>query len=251
VQTEDSRGTPSDARLRTGLRGLLLVSGALLCLVAAPAEALAANSTAATPTPELTPAASPDPLVAQLTLTQTVDKATAAVGDTVSYTVTLGNTGSLPAAGVTVDDVLSGSAGYLVDDGTSGTSNTFVGEPVTTITRVLTGHYQWTYAAVNPGDADIVRFSAVITAPRGSLPAGVGAITLSSTASTTGIPVATVTTTAPFTSHSVPGGVRGARTGVPPTGSGLNAAIAGFLLLGGLGFILLAMHARSRDEFAD
>jgi uncharacterized repeat protein (TIGR01451 family) len=245
-------------RRRTGWRGLLVVCGAFLCLIAAPAVALAANSTAATPTPVVVaPTASPacsappcnDPPAAQLTLTQTVDKTTAAVGDTVIYTITLGNTGLMPATAVTVDDVMSGTAGYGVRDGTANTVNTFVGQPVTTIMRLLTGHYRWTYAAVNPGDIDVVSFSAVITAPRASPPAGVTAITLTSTASTAGIAPAVVSTTAPFTAPPrAAGGVRGARTSVPPTGSSLNLAIAGFLLLGGLGFMLLGLHAYRRDE---
>jgi uncharacterized repeat protein (TIGR01451 family) len=224
--------------------GLLLAGGALICLAAAPATALAATSTAATPTASPLPAT---PLT-QLSLTQTVDRTTAAIGDTVSYTITLANTGSLPALGVAVDDALSGSAGYIVDDGTAGTSNTFFGEPVTTITRVLTGQYRWTYAAVNPGDMDIVRFSAVITAPRAAPPAVGGAITLTSTASTAELPDASVSTTAPFTAHGPAGGVGGARTSVPATGAGLPAAIAGFLLLGGLGVTLLGMLARRQDE---
>jgi uncharacterized repeat protein (TIGR01451 family) len=238
------------------VRGLLVLSGAFLCLLATPAAALAANGAAAAQPAVATPTALPacavppcsDPAAAQLTLKQTVDKVTAAVGDTVSYTITLGNTGLLPATAVTVDDAVSGSAGYLVDDGTSGTANTFLGEPVITVTRVLTGHYQWTYPAVNPGDTDIVRFSAVITAPHGSLPAGTRAISLVSTASTAGIPAAIVSTTAPFTPPRAAAGARGGRTTVPPTGSVLNAALAGCLVLGGLGFMLLGAHASRRDE---
>ena len=259
MRTDDSRGTPSRVRRRDGRRGLLAGAGALASLIAAPAVGLAASNAAATPTPVVTPTASPsclpvpcsDPPAAQLTLSQTVDKATAAVGDTVSYTITLANTSLVPATAVTVNDVLGGSAGYVVDDGTAGTRNTFVGRPLTTIMRLLTGHYQWSYPAVNPGDSDTVSFSAVITAPHGTQPAGARTITLVSTASAAGLPAAEVSTTAPFTPRTAaPGGVRGARAGVPPTGSGLNGAIAGFLLLGGVGFILLGLHAYRRDERA-
>ncbi len=246
-------------RPRTSQRILSAVAGALLCLVAAPAVALAATGTAATPTSAVTPTASPgcsqvpcnDPAAVQLTVTQTVDRTSAAVGDTVSYTITLANTGLVPATAVTVDDVLTGSAGYVVDDGTSGTAGTFLGQPMTTITRVFTGHYRWSYAVVNPTEADVVKFSAVIAAPSTALPAGSRTITLTSTATTAGFPAASVSTTAPFTPPpTAAGGVRGARTGLPPTGSGVNGAIAGFLLLGGLGFILLGFHAARPDEIA-
>ncbi len=145
---------------------------------------------------------------------------------------------------VTVTDVLSGTAGYLVADGTGGTVNTFAGEPVVTITRVLAGHYEWTYPVVAPGATDIVRFRAAIMAPRGSQPPGTRTIRLTSTASSPGVAPAAVTTSATFTPH---GALHGAGTRVPATGSDLNAAVAGFLLLGGLGFILLAMYARERD----
>jgi uncharacterized repeat protein (TIGR01451 family) len=176
-----------------------------------------------------------------------VDRPTAAVGGTVSYTITLGNTGTLPATAVTVSDVLGGSAGYLVADGTSGTANSFLGQPVVTITRALTGHYGWSYPVVKPGDIDVVRFSAVITAPRASLPAGSRTITLTSTAATPGLAPAAASSTAPFTPPRAGGGVHGARTGLPPTGAGLDAAVAGFLLLGGLGFVLLSLYARERE----
>ncbi len=235
------------------------MSGAFLCLVAAPAAALA-NATVAvaapvvnTPVPVCAPLPCTSPPAAQLTLTQTVDKTTAAVGDTVSYTITLGNSGVVPAAAVTVDDVMNGTSGFFVDDGTASTTNTFVGQPLTTITRVLAGHYRWSYALVNPGDTDVVRFSAVMTAPQSSLPPSVSVITLASTASTPGVPAATATTTAPFTAAAPPtptprGGVHGAKTSLPATGAGLNAAIAGFLMLGGLGFILIGLHAYRRND---
>lgn len=255
MQTDNSRGAPSGARLRTGIRGVLVGGGACVCLFAAPATASAANlPELAVPTPIASPGCAPlpcDPLAPQLTLTQTVDRTTAAVGDTVSYTVTLANTGLVPATGVTVDDVMSGDAGYVVDDGTASTTNTFVGQPVTTITRVLIGHYQWGYTLMNPGDTDVVKFSAVVTAPRNPPPAGVQAITLTSTASSAGLPDAVVSTTASFTPPSTPpGGLHGAKTSVPATGSAMPAALGGFLLLGGLGFVLLGAHARRRDERA-
>jgi uncharacterized repeat protein (TIGR01451 family) len=233
------------------VRALLVAGSALMALAVAPAEALAAP---ALPTPSASPVPSPscvpapciDPPAAHLTLTQSADVATATVGGTVTYTITLGNTGSLPATAVTVDNVLGGSAGFLVEDGTASTTDTFVGAPVTTITRVVTGHYRWTYATVNTGDSDVVRFSAVIKAPGASAPA---VISLTSTASTPGVPAAAATTTAPLPAPSRGGGVvKGTSTGVPATGSGLYAAQAGVLLLGGLGLVLLGVLARRRTR---
>jgi uncharacterized repeat protein (TIGR01451 family) len=246
VRTAHSHGTPSRG-LGARKRVLLVGAGAFLCLVAAPAEALTAAADL-TPTPVTTPSASPP--AAQLTLTQTVDKATAAVGDTVTYTVTLANTGSLPAPAVTVNDVMGGTAGFLVSDGTAGTSDSFLGTPVTTITKVLTGQYSWLYALVNPGDSNVVRFSAVLRAPGGAAPR---VITLTSTASTAGAAPAAATTTATLAatgSGPSSGAVKGVTAAVPHTGTGFNAPMAGVLFLGGAGFILLGVLARRREDWA-
>ena len=256
MRTADSHGGPSRRPLTARKRALLVAGGAFLCLVAAPAEALAATvvttpSGSPVPSPSCLPTPCIDPPAAQLTLTQTADKTTAAVGDTVTYTITVGNTGSLPAAAVTVDDVLGGKAAFLVEDGTASTADTFVGAPVTTITRVVTGHYRWTYATVNTGDSDVVRFSAVIKAP-GAVSTGPATISLTSTASTPGVLAVTATTTAPLAASSGGGGaVKGTTAGVPATGSGLYVALAGFLFLGGLAIILLGILARRRDEVAN
>jgi len=248
VPTAQSTGTPSRG-VSARKTALLLGAGAFLCLVAAPAAALTAGADV---TPPVLPLATPaiDPPAAHLTLTQTVDKATAAVGDTVTYTVTVANTGSLAAAAVTVDDVMGGTAASRVDDGTAGTANSWLGTPVTTITKVLTGHYRWVYALMNPGNSNVVRFSAVIRRPSGSPPS---TVTLTSTASTSGASPATATTTAtltPTVSGPSAGAVKGVIAAVPHGGSGLNATVAGLLSLGGVGCIMLAVLARRREDHA-
>lgn len=257
MRTAGSHRGTSRRPLTAPQRALLVASGAFLCLIAAPAEALAATvvttpTAPPTPSPTCLPSPCVGPPATQLTLTQTADKTTAAVGDIVTYTITIGNTGSLPATAVTVDDVLAGSAGFLVEDGTASTADTFVGAPMTTITRILTGHYRWTYATVSTGDSDVVRFSAVIQAPGAALPATPTTISLTSTASTPGVPSATATTSAPLIAPGAGAGgaVKGTAASVPATGSGIYGAVAGFLFLGGLGLILLAVLARRRDETA-
>jgi uncharacterized repeat protein (TIGR01451 family) len=197
-------------------------AGCVMC-IAAPTRALAAA-----------------PAI-HLVLTQTVDRTAAMLGDRLSYTVTLGNVGSLAATLVTVDDVLSGDAGFAVDDGRAGMANSFAGSPVTTITRVLTGHYRWGYAVVNPGDIDVVRFDAAIVRGSGDLPAG-SVVTLDSTASTPGAASAEVRTTAVLTAAG-----QGGVAGLPATGSGLDLSPAVFLFLGGMGIMLLLVVERRRE----
>ena len=229
---------------------MLVIGGA--CLVAWAVPATPVIAAPASPAAPATPSASPgcvtppcgDAAAAHLTLAQAVDRTAATVGKSVTYTITISNSGVLPAAAVTVSDVLGGTAGYLVDDGTAGTANTFVGAPVVTITRVVTGHYDWTYPIVNPGTRDIVRFRVTTLALPGAQATRAHPIVLTSTASAAGVAPAMVSTTVAFPAHS------GAASGVPSTGSDLNASAAGFLLLGGLGFILLALYARECDRAA-
>ncbi len=251
--TDQTRRIAARATSRWG-RVAVLVACTLLGAWRATVPVRAATA-GASPSPVTTPSPTPtcpappcaDPAAAHLALAVSADRATAAVGDTVHYTVTLSNTGSLPATSVTVDDVMGGDAGYVVDDGTLGSANSFVGQPVTTVTRVLAGHYSWSYAVVDPGDSDVVRFGAVLTAPRGSIPSPPRVITLTSTASTPGVPSVTATTTASFGVAATPGGTRGARTVVPATGSAVARHSRRVPLLGGLGVLLLGMHVRRRD----
>ena len=85
----------------------------------APTVPVRAATAGASPSPVTTPSPTPtcpappcaDPAAAHLALGVSTDRATAAVGDTVHYTVTLSNTGSLPATSVTVDDVMGGTPG--------------------------------------------------------------------------------------------------------------------------------------------
>ncbi|MBJ7608637.1 MAG: DUF11 domain-containing protein [Candidatus Dormibacteraeota bacterium] len=179
--------------------------------------------------------------VAHLTMAETVDRSTAPVGTTLTYTITLRNTGTLPAVNMAVDDTFGGDAGFLVNDGTQGTASSWMGAPLTTVTKVTTGHYRWTYAAVNPGDTDIVSFTTVVRPP--SNPArGGGNATLANTVSSPGVPAASVTTTTPYAA----GGGQGAPGRVPSAGTDLDVTMTVFLVLGGLGLIQLGVLARKR-----
>ena len=197
-----------------------------------------------------------------LTLTKTVDKTSAALNDTLTYTITVGNTGAAAATNVLVDDIFGGDAGFLVNDGTNGTSNSFAGSPAITVTKLANGHYQWTYPTVNPGDTDTVTFTAVIQLPSTVLTNTSGTITLTNTVSipsyNTGVnipynnpgnnpPPVTVSTVAPYN-----GGTQGCSTsngcGTPNTGASLNVTLAGFLFLGGIGLILIGILARKPEE---
>jgi uncharacterized repeat protein (TIGR01451 family) len=200
------------------------------------------------------------PLVV-LTLTKTVNKTTAALNDTLTYTITVGNTGAAPASNVLVDDIFGGTAGFQVNDGTLGTTNSFAGSPAVPVTKIGNGHYQWTYAVIKPGDTATVVFTAKIELPFTALAAPSGTITLTNTVSVptyvTGVgtyvnpgnnpPPVTVSTVAPYN-----GGVQGCSTsngcGVPNTGTSLNVTLAGFLFLGGLGLILVGALARKRED---
>lgn len=172
----------------------------------------------------------------RLTVAKIVDRVVASINGTLTYTVTLRNTGTAAASNVTVDDVFGGDAGYVVNDGTGGTPDSFAGSAVVVVARVSLGHYRWTYATVNPGDADIVRFTATITAPVSppAPPARPGAgVVLTNTASSVGVTPATVRTTATIGRPRTPG--TGAVPGLPP---------AVFLFLGGLGLFLVEQVVR-------
>jgi uncharacterized repeat protein (TIGR01451 family) len=206
-----------------------MASGAVVCL-AVPGARTSAST--ALPAP-------------QLSLTKAVDKRHAVIGDIVRYTITVGNTGAIAATSVTVDDVLGGDAGYSVNDGTNRTVNSFTGTPVITIAKLVIGHYRWSYPTVSPGDRDIVSFTAVVRSPSIALSKSNRVVTLTNTASSPAVPPVTVTTTAPYGA-----GVRGLSTNTPPTGGSLNLVVAVFLLLGGLGLILLSMLTRRAQELA-
>jgi uncharacterized repeat protein (TIGR01451 family) len=187
------------------------------------------------------------PLAAHLTLTKTVDPATTVVGGTVTYVVTLANTGGKAAGNVTVQDVLTGTAGFRVNDGTNGTANSFAGAPLTTVYKFGDGLYRWSYASVNPGEVNVVRFAATLRLPPVPL-VNATVITLVNAATIPGLPAAVATTTAPYGGGAQPGGVQAASVGTPATGGDVQTVAAGFLFLGGLGMILLGSLARRRDE---
>lgn len=224
MRTAHSPGVPSGGRSAVRAAVALVAAAAALCVAAIPALAL----TSAAP---------------ELTLTQAVDRSTAVAGDRVTYTIAVGNTGSAAASAVTVDEVVSGDAGFLVEDGTGGTGDTFAGAPVVMVTRVLAGHYRWSYVTVSPGDNDVVRFSAIIRLPVAAASGTLRVLSLTSTASTAGPAAATVTTTV-----APPRVAAGAA--IPPTGSAPGLG-AGFLALGGLGLILFSAILRRREEVAD
>ncbi len=224
------------------------VVGLIVLTPVAPVRAASLTATA-TPTATCTPPCA-DPAAARLTLSETVDRPTATIGEAVEYRVTLSNSGSAPADAVVVDDLLAGDAGYTVRDGTSGTVNSFMGQPITTVTRLLAGHYRWVYATVDAGQTDIVNFSAVILAPRLPLPTRVVTMTLTSTASTPGTPPVSVTTRVPVPRRPSGGGVAGAATGVPGAGAGVDLNTSGYLVVGGLVLTLVGAVARRRDVAA-
>jgi len=208
-------------------------------------------------------AGSPDctvnnPLVV-LTLAKTVSETTGHLGDTVTYTVTVGNVGAATATNVLVDDVFGGDAQFLVNDGTNTTTNSFAGSPAITVTKLAVGHYQWTYASIAVGDVDTVTFTAKILAPPADTPANTsGTTVLTNTVSiptyVIGVgtyinpgnnpPPVTVQTVAPFAGTPL---CLGAGC-TPSTGANLNVTLAGFLFLGGIGLILIGVLARKRED---
>jgi uncharacterized repeat protein (TIGR01451 family) len=214
---------------------LPLAAGALVCpSVASAAAPVSAARAAGGPLPVAREAQS----AAHLTLIKTVSRTATRVGTTLSYTVTVGNTGTSVATNVTVNDVLGGDAGYIVNDGTGGTANSFEGSVVVTVTKVNTGHYRWSYSTVPTGSKDIVSFTALITLPGAPPLRPSGTIVLTNTATVPGVPARTVTTTAAY------------RIGPPATGTNPNATPAGLLLLVGLGFIITGALARRPTRFA-
>ena len=189
-----------------------------------------------------------------LSLTKSVlPTGTVPVGTVLTYTITLTNTSAndiTPATnpdGITVDDVMQGTAGFTVD------TSSFSGSPTTvTVQTIGPGHYRWTYTTLAAGAAAVVTFRATITSAPGSvttclLGGSAGKTCLDNTASTAGVAPVTVenlTTTSPGGPGS---GVLGLSTTTPSTGAfdGMRAGIAALLFLGGLGLILIGLIART------
>jgi uncharacterized repeat protein (TIGR01451 family) len=231
ARTDAGWERPARGRLNVP-KWALVAAGSVMCLMVIPTRTLAAAV----------------PSTPHLTLTKSVDRTRATVGSTLMYTVTLRNSGALPASNVIVADVLGGDAGFIVNDGTRGTVNSFAGSSVITVTKVSNGHYHWTYATVNAGASDIVRFTAVITLPPIALSHSNGIISLTNTASAPGVAPVTVTSTAPYAAGRRGGGAKGIATGTPRTGISPDVAASGAIVLVGLGLILLGMFARKAEQ---
>jgi uncharacterized repeat protein (TIGR01451 family) len=183
------------------------------------------------------------------TNTPCVTSSTAAVGDTVSYLVVVTNTGQTTANNVLIDDKLGGDAGFTVNDGTNSTSNSFsfTGvQPSGAVTKLGTGHYQWTYSSLQPGQSGTVVFTTVIQTP-GSIASIINnTIHLTNTAAATSSntpspPEATVVTTAPLPASGVQAIHTPTGTTTPTTGAQLNIRLGLTLMVSGL--VLLTLGA--------
>lgn len=199
------------------------------------------------PTPSPTPSPSPTPgPTSAVELSKSVSPSgNVASGTLLTYTITLENTGSHAVSNVTVDDTMSGNADFTVNDGTGGTSNSFVGMPSVTVTKVSDGHYRWTYASVAHNATDSVTYTAVIRTGSASTAVN-GVFTLVDTAASPKTNCASAGVAACTTTNTVTeptGGVQGISASTPSTGilGDIRFAITGFLLLGGLGLMLVGL----------
>jgi uncharacterized repeat protein (TIGR01451 family) len=154
------------------------------------------------------------------------------IGDTITYVVTVTNNSDNPAHNVLVDDDMGGTAGFSVDD------KSFTSNDSAQVSKQSSGHYTWTFATIDAGTAASVQFNAVILSPGTTTSTINGTISLTNTATVDQLPPVTVVANAPAS------GVKAAST--PGTGGfpDMNASVAGFMFLGGLGMILLGMLAR-------
>jgi len=96
----------------------------------------------------------PAPSTPQLSLTKLVDKSKAAIGETISYTLVLTNTGSVTAS-TTVSDLLSGGAVYVAGSASAPAGTTFTpGSPVNL----------WNVASITPGTSLSLTFAVTASA---------------------------------------------------------------------------------------
>ena len=227
--------------------------------------ALPCSVAVVTPVSTSPPAAAAIP---SLTLTKTVLPAgTVPLGTVLTYTITLTNTSVndlTPAndpGGVTIDDLMQGTAGFTVDP------TSFRGSPTTvTVQTVAPGHYRWNYTTLAAGAAATLTFNATITSGPGAvtsclLGGAAGHLCLDNTASTSGLaPVTVESLTGPAgsgaggaggtgtasSSGSPSSGVQGLSTTTPTTGSFVvrGLAVGSLLMLAGLSLILLALLVR-------
>jgi len=213
--------------------------------------------------PETTPAPTPTPPPHQpkLSLNKVADKAVANVGDTITYTVTVRNTGGAAATHVVVDDVISGTAGFVVNDGTHGTTNSFAAidnAPQGGVQKVGTNHYHWTYASLAAGDDGIVTYTAKVTSAGTTATAVNGDNQVTNTASipeccsktvVTLVPLPGSTPTPSPTATPRPGGAVSPITGptpIPSTGTALNLGLATTMFTSGLLLVILGLAIRPR-----
>lgn len=98
-------------------------------------------------------------LAADLSLAKNVSDPTPSIGDTVTFTVTLSNSGAATATGIGVEDVLPPGFAYVPGTIAGGDTRDDTTEPTLT----------WTLAALAPGSAADLLFDAVVRAPTGVL----------------------------------------------------------------------------------
>ncbi len=95
-----------------------------------------------------------------LSINKTVSETTASFGDTLTYQITVSNTGAGAASNVTVDDFMGGTAGYSVN------MNSFSSTPQTSsFTTLGTGDFEWTYSSIAGGTSDTMTYTAIINQP--------------------------------------------------------------------------------------
>ncbi len=189
----------------------------------------------------------------ELTVTETVGAATANLGQSLRYTITVTNHGTAAARDVVIRDVLSGTAGYSANDGTGGTPDSFAGAPVVPVTKTAVGAYEWIYptVAANGGTA-IATYTVTIEPPGSAAAISNGKVTLVNTVSATtaiGCSPASCLTQVTTVAGVPAGSVQAASTsgpGTPSTGTHLALLPAGILVLLGLALMGIAAEIRPK-----
>lgn len=101
-----------------------------------------------------------------LSVTTTASPTVVTPGQTITYTIRLTNRGPVPARGVQVKDVLSGTANFVVLDGTGGTIDSFAGQPVEPVTKVGPSTYVWRYPILGAdGGTAVVVYKVTVLGP--------------------------------------------------------------------------------------
>ena len=187
-----------------------------------------------------------------LSVMTAVSSTTAVLGQTLTYTIRVTNTGAAPAQDVLVKDVLSGTAGFTVNDGTGGTADSFAGRPVEPVTKTAVGAYQWHYRAMAAGGGTaVVVFTVTI---RGSASASVtarGKVALTDTVSVVAVGCTTSSCRSVSTTYVavLAGSVKAASVtapGAPATGAHLDLTLATLLVVLGLAMLGTAVASHGR-----